>query len=65
MVRPKSYGRHRSHDHLTGTAQEIAQALRRLEAAGLRNVSLNPPQLVRETVRMYAEKVAPLRRRLP
>ena len=46
---------------LTGTAQEIAQLLRRLEAAGLRNVSLNPPpHLVRETVRMYAEKVAPL-----
>ena len=46
---------------LTGTAQEIAHLLRRLEAAGLRNVSLNPPpHLVRETVRMYAEKVAPL-----
>jgi len=46
---------------LTGTAQEIARLLSRLEAAGLRNVSLNPPpHLVRETVRMYAEKVAPL-----
>jgi 5,10-methylenetetrahydromethanopterin reductase len=46
---------------LTGTAQEIAHVLTGLEAAGLRNISLNPPpHLVRETVRMYAEQIAPL-----
>ena len=46
---------------LTGTAQEIADVLRRLEGVGLRNITLNPPpRLVRETVRTYAEKVAPL-----
>ncbi|MFI5801091.1 LLM class flavin-dependent oxidoreductase [Streptomyces sp. NPDC051677] len=46
---------------LTGTAREIADILRRLEAAGLRNVTLNPPpHLAREAVREYAEKIAPL-----
>jgi 5,10-methylenetetrahydromethanopterin reductase len=35
--------------------------LRRLEAAGLKNIALNPPpHRVRETVRMYAESIAPL-----
>jgi 5,10-methylenetetrahydromethanopterin reductase len=46
---------------LTGTAQEIAGVLRALQAAGLKNITLNPPpHLVRETVRMYADRVAPL-----
>ncbi|GAA3801506.1 LLM class flavin-dependent oxidoreductase [Streptomyces phyllanthi] len=46
---------------LTGTANEIADVLRGLEAAGLRNVTLHPPaHLVREAVREYAEKIAPL-----
>jgi 5,10-methylenetetrahydromethanopterin reductase len=46
---------------LTGTAREIAGVLRGLEAAGLRNVTLNPPpHLAREAVREYAEKIAPL-----
>jgi alkanesulfonate monooxygenase SsuD/methylene tetrahydromethanopterin reductase-like flavin-dependent oxidoreductase (luciferase family) len=46
---------------LTGTAQEIATVLGRLEAAGLKTVALNPPpHLVRETVRMYADEIAPL-----
>jgi 5,10-methylenetetrahydromethanopterin reductase len=46
---------------LTGTAQQIVAVLRRLEAARLKNIVLNPPpHLVRETVRMYAERVAPL-----
>lgn len=46
---------------LTGTAQEIADVLRRLEAAGLRNVTLHPPpQLVREQVAEWADKIAPL-----
>jgi 5,10-methylenetetrahydromethanopterin reductase len=45
---------------LTGTADEIADVLRRLEAAGLRNVALNPPpHLVRQAVDMYADSVAP------
>jgi 5,10-methylenetetrahydromethanopterin reductase len=46
---------------LTGTADEIVAVLRRLEAAGLKNIALNPPpHRVRETVRMYAESIAPL-----
>ena len=46
---------------LTGTAQEIVAVLRRLERVGLKNVVLNPPpHLVRDTVRMYAEQIAPL-----
>jgi 5,10-methylenetetrahydromethanopterin reductase len=46
---------------LTGTAEEIVTVLKRLESAGLRNIVLNPPPLlVRETVRMYADKIAPL-----
>ncbi|MEW2397998.1 LLM class flavin-dependent oxidoreductase [Streptomyces sp. NPDC046862] len=46
---------------LTGTADEIVHVLRRLEAAGLRNAGLTPPpHLVRETVKEYAEKIAPL-----
>lgn len=46
---------------LTGTAREIADVLRGLQAAGLRNVTLNPPpHLAREAVREYAEKIAPL-----
>jgi alkanesulfonate monooxygenase SsuD/methylene tetrahydromethanopterin reductase-like flavin-dependent oxidoreductase (luciferase family) len=46
---------------LTGTAQEIAHVLRRLEAAGLKTIALNPPpHLVRETVRMYADEIAPV-----
>lgn len=46
---------------LTGTAHEIADVLRGLEAAGLRNASLTPPpHLARETVREYADKIAPL-----
>ncbi|MGR6974910.1 LLM class flavin-dependent oxidoreductase [Streptomyces cynarae] len=46
---------------LTGTASEIANILRRLEAAGLHNVALNPPpHLARDAVREYAEKIAPL-----
>lgn len=46
---------------LTGTAEEIVTVLRRLQDAGLKNIVLNPPPLlVRETVRMYADKIAPL-----
>ncbi|MFF4253959.1 LLM class flavin-dependent oxidoreductase [Streptomyces sp. NPDC001663] len=46
---------------LTGTAREIADILRALEAAGLRNIALNPPpHLAREAIREYAEKIAPL-----
>jgi 5,10-methylenetetrahydromethanopterin reductase len=46
---------------LTGTADEIAAVLKRLEAAGLRNVTLNPPpHRVRETVDAYADQVAPI-----
>ncbi|HXJ79212.1 MAG TPA: LLM class flavin-dependent oxidoreductase [Candidatus Methylomirabilis sp.] len=45
---------------LTGTAEEIVTVLRRLQAAGLKNIALNPPpHLVRETVRMYADEIAP------
>jgi alkanesulfonate monooxygenase SsuD/methylene tetrahydromethanopterin reductase-like flavin-dependent oxidoreductase (luciferase family) len=48
---------------LTGSAQEIAAVLRRLEARGLRNVTLNPPpHLVRQQVDEYADKIAPLLR---
>lgn len=51
---------------LTGTAEEIAAVLRRLEAAGLRGVSLCiPPPLTREVVRDVAEKVMPLLARQP
>jgi 5,10-methylenetetrahydromethanopterin reductase len=43
---------------LTGTADEIVDLLRRLRAAGLRNVTLNPPpHLVRQAVDMYADRV--------
>jgi 5,10-methylenetetrahydromethanopterin reductase len=46
---------------LTGTAREIADVLRRLEAAGLRNVTLHPPpHLVRDQVTEWADKIAPL-----
>jgi hypothetical protein len=46
---------------LTGTASEIAAMIRNLDAAGLRNLTLNPPpQLVRSVVRDYAERIAPL-----
>lgn len=46
---------------LTGTAEEIVAVLRRLEAEGMKNIFFNPPpHLVRETVRMYADKIAPL-----
>jgi alkanesulfonate monooxygenase SsuD/methylene tetrahydromethanopterin reductase-like flavin-dependent oxidoreductase (luciferase family) len=46
---------------LTGTAEEIVTVLERLQTAGLKNIALNPPpRLVRETVRMYADKIAPL-----
>lgn len=45
---------------LTGTADEIVAVLRSLEAAGLCNVTLNPPpQLVREAVDDYAEQIGP------
>jgi 5,10-methylenetetrahydromethanopterin reductase len=51
---------------LTGTAEEIAAVLRKLEAAGLRAVSLCiPPQLTREVVKDVAEKVMPLLARQP
>jgi Luciferase-like monooxygenase len=46
---------------LTGTAREIVDVLRRLEASGVRNVMLHPPpHLVREQVREWADKIAPL-----
>jgi alkanesulfonate monooxygenase SsuD/methylene tetrahydromethanopterin reductase-like flavin-dependent oxidoreductase (luciferase family) len=46
---------------LTGTAEEIVALLHQLESAGLKNIVLNPPpHLVRETVRMYSDKIAPL-----
>jgi alkanesulfonate monooxygenase SsuD/methylene tetrahydromethanopterin reductase-like flavin-dependent oxidoreductase (luciferase family) len=46
---------------LTGTASEIAAMIRKLDAAGLRNLTLNPPpHLVRSVVRDYAERIAPL-----
>ncbi len=46
---------------LAGTADEIAAMIQELEAAGLRNLTLNPPpHLVRSVVRDYAEKIAPL-----
>ena len=46
---------------LTGTPSEIVAVLRRLEAAGLNNVTLNPPpHLVRDTVRAWADRIAPL-----
>jgi alkanesulfonate monooxygenase SsuD/methylene tetrahydromethanopterin reductase-like flavin-dependent oxidoreductase (luciferase family) len=45
---------------LTGTADEIVAVLRSLQAAGLRNVTLNPPpHLVREAVDSYADQIAP------
>jgi hypothetical protein len=45
---------------LTGTAKEIADVLSRLEAAGLRNVTLNPPpHLVREAVYDWVDKIEP------
>jgi 5,10-methylenetetrahydromethanopterin reductase len=46
---------------LVGTAQEIADVLKRLEALGLRNVSFwVPPHLTREVVRDIEQKVMPL-----
>ena len=46
---------------LTGTAREIADILGQLDAAGLRNIAINPPpHLAREAVTEYAEKIAPL-----
>lgn len=46
---------------LTGTASEIAAQLQRLEAAGLRNVTLTvPPGCVREVVLDVAERIMPL-----
>jgi hypothetical protein len=46
---------------LTGTAEEIADVVRSLEAAGLRNVSLCiPPPLTREVVLDVEQKVMPL-----
>ena len=46
---------------LTGTADEIAGVLKRLSAAGLQNVTLNPPpHRVRETVDAFADHIAPL-----
>jgi alkanesulfonate monooxygenase SsuD/methylene tetrahydromethanopterin reductase-like flavin-dependent oxidoreductase (luciferase family) len=46
---------------LTGTAQEIAEQLRALEAEGLRNVSFwTPPHLTREIVLEVAEQLMPL-----
>jgi 5,10-methylenetetrahydromethanopterin reductase len=46
---------------LTGTAEEIADVLGRLEAAGLKNVTLwAPPHLTRETVLSFEERVMPL-----
>ncbi|HUB76497.1 MAG TPA: hypothetical protein VL977_05535, partial [Solirubrobacteraceae bacterium] len=46
---------------LTGDAEEIAERLRALEAAGLRNLSLwAPPPLTRELVSEVAEQLVPL-----
>ena len=46
---------------LTGTAEEIADHIRALGAAGLKNVSVwAPPHLTRETVVSIAEQVMPL-----
>lgn len=49
---------------LTGTAPEIAEKLRALEAAGLKNVSLwIPPHLIREVVLEVERDVMPLLRK--
>jgi 5,10-methylenetetrahydromethanopterin reductase len=46
---------------LTGTAQEIADVLRMMEAAGLKNVAFPiPPHLTREVVADVEQKVMPL-----
>lgn len=46
---------------LTGTAEEIVERLRALEAAGLTNVSLwFPPRTTRDGVRDVAEQIMPL-----
>lgn len=51
---------------LTGTAAEIADVLTKLEAAGLKNVTLwAPPQLTREAVTTFEEQVMPLVNRAP
>ena len=48
---------------LTGTAEEIAEQLGALAAAGLRNVSIwAPPQLTREAVTEVSEQLMPLLR---
>jgi 5,10-methylenetetrahydromethanopterin reductase len=49
---------------LTGSAEEIAEQLRSLAAAGLRNLSIwAPPPLTREVVTEVSEQVMPLLRR--
>jgi hypothetical protein len=46
---------------LTGTAAEIADVLRRMEAVGLKNVSFPiPPHLTREVITDIETKVKPL-----
>ena len=46
---------------LTGTAGEIAATVQKLEAAGLQNLTLNPPpHLVRNVVRDFTDRIAPL-----
>jgi alkanesulfonate monooxygenase SsuD/methylene tetrahydromethanopterin reductase-like flavin-dependent oxidoreductase (luciferase family) len=51
---------------LTGTAQEIAGVLRRLEDAGLRNVSFwIPPHLTRDGILEIEQQVMPLLRGAP
>jgi alkanesulfonate monooxygenase SsuD/methylene tetrahydromethanopterin reductase-like flavin-dependent oxidoreductase (luciferase family) len=51
---------------LTGTAQEIAAVLRRLEEEGLRNVSFwFPPHLTREGILEIEEQLMPLMRGAP
>jgi len=47
----------------SGLRHRSVAVLRRLEAQGLRNVTLNPPpHLVRQQVDEYADKIAPLLR---
>jgi alkanesulfonate monooxygenase SsuD/methylene tetrahydromethanopterin reductase-like flavin-dependent oxidoreductase (luciferase family) len=46
---------------LTGTAEELAEHIQALEAAGLKNISVwAPPHLTRETVVSIAEQLMPL-----
>ncbi len=46
---------------ITGTLDEVAHVVRGLEAAGLSNLTLNPPPpLAREMIRETAEKIMPL-----